>query len=299
MFSRSLALASVVISISSAAGQAASPDEKQQPAPARLQFGGLDGKPLLAVVEVKGNFASSDSWGTGTGFLANNCTVLTNIHVLEPGIIMSLRSYEDEGEKGKKPLYKGRPLDDKSFVGNEYPFRTQPLDSDKKRLYSKLRVLAHGNYSQGGGGSGRGAENANDWAIGEDLECLSVKAHLGSYRISSLPFDLLKGRDIHSAGFKTLPGTPMNGEILVVDPQCTITAAPRHDLWETTCFSAPKGSGSVAGVKGHYREVADILFAVGLFVGGGKEFSYMIPLVAIYSDSEAFRTAIDTERVPR
>ena len=41
------------------------------------------------------------------------------------------------------------------------------------------------------------------------------------------------------------------------------------------------------------------MFAVGLFVGvsGDRKSSYMISLVAIYSDSEAFRTAIDTERV--
>lgn len=154
--------------------------------------------------------------------------------------------------------------------------------------------MAHGNYNQ----PLKVARDANDWAIGEDLECLSQKEKLGFFYVSRGSYDELVGQDIFSAGFSIKPGTAMNGYILAVDSKCTIEADPRHDLWRTNCLLDHKGSGSVAGMKGPDSETENLSFAVGIFVSI-TESSYMIPLRALYTDSADFRRIIETKRSPQ
>jgi hypothetical protein len=279
MFSRCFVIAFAAISVQPMAAQSdgTGMDRAQI---ARINLDSLDGKRLMPVVEILGTWPSADVT-TGTGFFLKNCLVITNLHVLEPSII-------------KEWVYKGRPMDERSLVGNEYPFITQQVSPGGARLHGALRVLVHGNYSQ----QGQYDRAAEDWAIGEDLECLSQKANLGYFVISLNGYDLLKDEDLYSAGFSLTPGVPNPSGLVVVDPKCQVDFEHSTDLWRTNCAVGHRGSGSVAG-KRPADTLSSKLFAVGLFVGGHEGGNYVVPLGHLYRLHHDVAAIIDTTRTPR
>jgi hypothetical protein len=180
--------------------------------------------PLTQIVKIRG--VTPDGMSShGTGFLLDECRIMTAVHVLA-----GIRT----GNNRSRGL---------NYIGQKFGFESKPLQ-DGKRKMGQFIVLAHGS-NEGGQISGA----LHDWAIGYDPEC--NYRQLGFISLSTgQTFEAMKRRTFFAAGYSWLPSLVGSDEAnrLYVDRECGVVEdVGRHNTGRnnvlTDCSATHGGSG--------------------------------------------------------
>ena len=181
-----------------------------------LESGGLLSDPLTQIVRVAGKS------GWGTGFLLDNCRVMTALHVL----IGIKHGHEPDVDVGYLQL-------GETLVGETYRFETQPIPwRNRQKVVGTMVILGHGTgLSEESLKKFQPKRNPidsedNDWAVGYDPECLSEKLSLGTFALETAYAHRMRGEPMLVAGYPGIivTGVPRTEHPMYVDSRCTVTA---------------------------------------------------------------------------
>lgn len=202
----------------------------------RLEFNGLNGRPVPAVVK------TNSQGGKGTAFFTKNCTVWTTLHALRPN------------------WKRIPPSENTSPIGET--FKITGADSSGNTFESVAEVLETGDMTT----ATHYGQDDEDWVLARDQKCLADQ--VGALRIFRTDkIDELKGSEMRTLGYPADPVLGTTADTLVVDKNCRAMSAISPSLWELTCFAYYGSSGGPAVVYDIITEAKQIIPVAGIIMG--------------------------------
>lgn len=202
----------------------------------RLEFNGINGRPVPAVVKINAQ------GGKGTAFFTENCTVWTALHALRPN-------------------WKRIPVSENTSPIGE-TFRFTGTDSSGNAFESVAEVLETGDMTK----ATRYDADGEDWILARDQKCIADQ--VGELRIFQMDkIDELEGSTMRTLGYPTDPVLGTTGDTLVVDKNCRAMKDISSSFWELSCFAYYGSSGGPAVYSDRFTEAKRIMAVAGIIVG--------------------------------